>query len=113
MAICQSLFRRLDKQKTLLEELEALSPAQRAKRLALIQGRPTDTEQEEDDLDESQRDLLINETTSALELDQLRTEIAALGEVVARAKHLQDKGPEADSKLAALQECLKKLSSMN
>ena len=108
MAIHQSLFRRLDKQKTLLEELEALSPTQRAKHLAQLQGRLTDTEQEEDDLDEAQRDLLVDETSSALELDQLRTEIAALNEVLARAKRLKDKGPEADSKLAALQECLKK-----
>ncbi|MCG2658770.1 MAG: DUF3883 domain-containing protein, partial [Kiritimatiellae bacterium] len=91
-----------------LEELEALSPTQRGKHLAQLQGRLTDTEQEEDDLDETQRDLLVDETTSALELDQLRTEIAALNEVLARAKRLKDKGPEADSKLAALQECLKK-----
>jgi len=108
MAIHQSLVRRLEKQKTLLEELEALPPAQRAKRLTQLQGRLPDAEQEEDDLDETQRDLLVNETTSALELDQLRTKIAAVGEVLARAKRLKDKGPEADSKLAALQECLKK-----
>jgi superfamily II DNA or RNA helicase len=107
-AIYQSLFRRLEKQKDLLEELEGLAPPQRAKRLAQIQNRLTDAEQEEDDLDESQRELLVNETTSAFELDQLRTEIVALGEVVARAKYLKDKGPDADSKLAALHECLKK-----
>lgn len=108
MAIYRSLSRRLDKQKTLLEELQALTPAERARRLAQIQGRLTDAEQEEDDLDETQRDILVDETTSALELDQLRTEIAALGEILASAKRLKDKGPEADSKLAALQECLKK-----
>ena len=68
----------------------------------------SDTEQEEDDLDETQRDLLVDETTSSVELDQLRTEIAALSEVLARAKRLKDKGPEADSKLGSLQASLKK-----
>jgi len=108
MAIYQSLNRRMGKQKDLLQELESLSPAQRTKRLAQLQGRLGDTEQEEDDLDDSQRDLLVDETTSALELDQLRAEIAALAEITARANRLKDKGPEADSKLAALQACLKK-----
>jgi superfamily II DNA or RNA helicase len=108
MAIHQSLSRRLDKQKALLQEIEGLPSAERAKRLAQLQGRLTDAEQEEDDLDEAQRDLLVDETTSSVELDQLRTEIAALSEVLARAKRLKDKGPEADSKLGALQACLKK-----
>ena len=108
MAIYLSLNRRIGKQKDLLQELESLSPAQRAKRLAQLQGRLSDGEQEEDDLDDSQRDLLADETTSALELDQLRAEIAALAEIAARASRLKDKGPEADSKLAALQACLKK-----
>ena len=106
MAIHQSLHRRHEKQRDLLKELEALSPAQRAKRLALLQGRLSDAEQEEDDLDEQQRDFLVDETTAALELDQLRAEIAAVAEVLARAKRLKEKGPEADSKLAALQACL-------
>jgi len=107
-AIYQSLSRRLEKQKALLEELEVLPPSQRAKRLAQIQGRQFDGEQDEDDLDDSQRELLTTETTTAVELDQLRGEIAALAEVAAAAKRLKDKGPDSDSKLAALQECLKK-----
>ena len=106
MAIHQSLHRRLEKQRQFLQELEDLSPARRAKRLAQIQGRLSDAEQEEDDLDEGQRDLLVDEATAALELDQLRAEIAAVAEVLARAKRLKDKGPEAVSKLAALQACL-------
>ncbi len=108
MAIYESLVRRLDKQKQLLADLEALPPAQRAKRLAQLQGRLPDVEQDEDDLDEVQLDLLVDETTSSVELDQIRTEIAALSEILARAKRLKDKGPEADSKLGALQACLKK-----
>ncbi len=108
MAIYESLVRRLDKQKQLLADLEALPPALRSKRLAQLQGHLPDAEQDEDDLDEVQLDLLVDETTSSVELDQIRTEIAALSEVVARAKRLKDKGPEADSKLGALQACLKK-----
>jgi superfamily II DNA or RNA helicase len=108
MAIYESLVRRVDKQKQLLADLEALPPALRSKRLAQLQGRLPDAEQDEDDLDEVQLDLLVDETTASVELDQIRTEIAALSEVVARAKRLKEKGPEADSKLGALQACLKK-----
>lgn len=108
MAIYQSLQRRLNKQKDLLQELESLPPAQRVKRLAQLQGRLTDAEQEEDDLDEAERDLLVDETTAAVELDQLRAEIAALAEVAALSRRLKDKGPESDSKLAALQASLRK-----
>ena len=108
MAIYESLVRRMDKQKQLLADLDALPPALRSKRLAQLQGRLPDAEQDEDDLDEVQLDLLVDETTASVELDQIRTEIAALSEVVARAKRLREKGPEADSKLGALQACLKK-----
>ena len=45
MAIHQSLSRPLDKQKALLQEIEALPSAERTKRLAQLQGRLTDTEQ--------------------------------------------------------------------
>lgn len=54
-AIAESIRRRFEKQEELLEELESLSPAQRAKRLAQIQGRITDGEQDEDELDDSER----------------------------------------------------------
>jgi hypothetical protein len=105
-AIAESLRRRLEKQEELLEELESLSPAQRAKRLAAIQGRITDGEQDEDDLDDSQRDLLTDEFTTAVELDQLRTEIAALRDLLAQARRVRDHAN--DSKLTALRECLAK-----
>lgn len=108
MAIYQSLRRRLNKQTELLRELESLTPAQRARRLAQLQGRLSDREQEEDDLDDGQRDQLIDEATAALELDQLQNEIAELAEIHARAGRLKDKGPDADSKLAALQSCLRR-----
>jgi len=106
MAICESIRRRLEKQEKLLEELEILSPSQRARRLAELQGRLIDVEQDEDDLDDAARDHLADEFTAALELDQLRAEIAALQELLAHARRVRDHA--ADSKLASLQECLAK-----
>ena len=105
-AIAESIRRRFEKQEELLEELEALSPAQRAKRLAQIQGRLVDVEQDEDDLDDTERDLLTDEFTTAMELDQLRTEVAALRDLLAQARRVRDHAN--DSKLSALRECLAK-----
>lgn len=103
-AIFESLKRRLDKQRKLLEEMELLSPAQRARRLLSLQGRLPDSELEEDDLDEEARDVLVDEFTTATELDQIRTEIAALKDLVERARQVKDQA--SDSKLGALKECL-------
>jgi superfamily II DNA or RNA helicase len=103
-AIFESLKRRLDKQCKLLEELELLSPAQRARRLAIKQGRLPDSELDEDDLDEEARDILVDEFTTATELDQIRIEIASLKDLVERARLVKDRA--ADSKLTALKECL-------
>ena len=103
-AIYESMKRRLEKQCNLLEELEVLPPAQRARRLAQIQGLLTDAELDEDDLDDEARDILVDEFTMAMELDQLRMEIAALKELTERARKVKEHAP--DSKLAALKECL-------
>lgn len=103
-AIFESLKRRLEKQGKLLEELELLTPVQRARRLAQIEGRLIDTEIDEDDLDDEARDVLVDEFTTATELDQLRTEIAGLKELVERARQVKDQA--SDSKLSALKECL-------
>ena len=103
-AIHESIKRRLQKQQNLLDELEGLSPAQRAKRLAGLQGRLPDSEQEEDDLDDESRDQLVDEYTAALELEQLRTEIAALKDLVEQARRVREHAN--DSKLAALRKCL-------
>src|SRR5207244_2728640 len=89
-AIHESLKRRLQKQQNLLEELEGLTPAQRGKRLAALQGRLVDAEQDEDDLDDRDRDQLIDEYTAALELDQLRAEIAALRDLVEEARRVRE-----------------------
>ena len=86
--------------------MESLSPSQRAKRLAQIQGRITDAEQDEDDLDDTERDLLTDEFTTAVELDQLRAEIAALRDLFAQARRVRDHA--TDSKLTALRDCLAK-----
>jgi superfamily II DNA or RNA helicase len=103
-AICESMRRRYEKQNRLLVELEQLSPADRARRLAEIQGRITDTEVDEDDLDDKTRDILADEFTTALELDQLRTEVAALRDLTERTRRVKEHAK--DSKLAALKECL-------
>ena len=105
-AIHESLLRRRTKLTDLVEELEGLTPSQRAKRLAQLAGRLPDTEQDEDDLDETARDELIDEATAAVELDQLRAEIAALRDVAARVGRVRDSG--RDSKLVALRQCLER-----
>jgi SNF2 family DNA or RNA helicase len=104
-AIHESLKRRLQKQQTLLEDLEGLAPAQRARRLAALQGRLADVEQEDDDLDETARDQIVDEFTAALELDHLRAEITALKELIDQARRVREGA--RDSKLAALRQCLR------
>jgi superfamily II DNA or RNA helicase len=106
MAIHESIRRRLEKQQDLLKEIEELPPAQRSRRLAQRQGGLTDIEQDEDDLDDTDRDRLADEFTSAAGLDQLRAEIAALQELLAQARRVRDHA--ADSKLAALKACLER-----
>jgi superfamily II DNA or RNA helicase len=105
-AIYESIRRRTEKQENLLKEIELLPPAQLARRLAQLQGRLADAEQDEDDLDEASRDDLTNEITAAVEVDQLRSEVAALHELLARARRVRDEAN--DSKLAALRDCLAK-----
>lgn len=103
-AIHESLKRRLEKQRKLLEELESLPPAQRSRKLAQLQGRVIDAEQDEDDLDDADKDVLIDEFSAAVELDQLRSEIAALKDLAEQARRVREAA--ADSKLKALKECL-------
>ena len=105
-AIHESLRRRQKKLDDLLRELEGLSPSQRSRRLAQLQGRLTDTEQDEDDLDETARDELIDEATATAELDQLRAEVAELGDLAAHVGRVRESG--RDSKLVALRECVQR-----
>ncbi len=103
-AIHESLRRRRAKLNALIEELDGLTPAQRAKRLAQISGRLADAEQDEDDLDEAARDTLADEATAAVELDRLRAEVGALGDLAARVGRVRKSG--RDAKLVALRGCL-------
>ena len=105
-AIHQSLLRRHRKLDDLRRELDGLSPARRTRRLAQLQGRLSDTEQDEADLDEAARDAILDEATSAAEMDQLRAELAALEELAARVGRVRAIG--RDSKLVALHECLQR-----
>ena len=105
-AIHESLRRRAARLEELVAELEQLSPSQRARRLAQLAGRLVDAEQDEDDLDEGTRDALIDEATAAVELDHLRTEIAALRELSTHVGRVRENG--RDSKLVALRECLER-----
>jgi superfamily II DNA or RNA helicase len=105
-AIHESLRRRFKKQKDLLDELESLPPAQRARRLEALRGRLTDDERDDDDLDDAETDQLVDEFTAAEEIDRLRDEVAALGDLVNQARHVRDQA--GDSKLAALKDCLAK-----
>ena len=104
MAIFESIRRRLERQQNLLKELEDLSLAQLTRRLAQMQGRLADVEQDEDDLDDADRDRLADQFTAALGLDQLRGEIAALHDLLAQARRVRDHA--SDSKLATLKACL-------
>ena len=97
---------RKKKQDDLVRELEGLSPAQRSRRLAQLQGRLSDAEQDEDDLDDAARDELLDEATTAAELDQLRAEIAELSDLLAQVGRVRESG--RDSKLVALRECLQR-----
>ncbi len=103
-AIYESLRRRLERQRRLLEELETLSPRERERYLEALRGRLTDVELDEDDLDDAARDRLSDEFTAALELEQLRAEVAALKDLVEQARRVYELAP--DSKLAALRETL-------
>ena len=103
-AIHESLLRRRGKLQALLDELSAMSPAERTRRLAQLQGRLADAEQDEDDLDEAARDDVANDATAAVELDQLRAEVAALGDLTQQVAGVRESG--RDSKLVALRDCL-------
>ncbi len=75
-AIYESFKRRLRRQEDLLEELEKLPPDKQRKRLAELRGAVIDDEREEDDLDEGERDELVDEMTAAEQLEELQEEIA-------------------------------------
>ncbi len=105
-AIYQSLERRLKKQKEFLEELERLSPTERLRLLERRRGVAIDEEMDEGDMDEQDRDILINEFTCAREINEIKEEIVALKDLVEKAKIVYERTP--DTKLKALKECLER-----
>jgi len=105
-AIYESLKRRLQKQKDFLEELESLTPKERAKLLEKRRGIIVDEEMDEGDIDEQEKDKLITEFSCAREIDELKEEIAYLKDLVQLAKNVYEKAP--DTKLKALKDCLER-----
>ena len=105
-AIFETLKRRLQKQKEMLDELESLSPADRRKRLERMRGKLVDEELDEGDLDEQEEDRLLDEFTTSLEIDQLKEEISNLKDLVEQAKRIYEQS--SDTKLKALEDCLKR-----
>ena len=105
-AIYESLKRRLKRQEDLLEELQKLPLDKQRKRLAELRGAIIDEEREEDDLDEKERDELVDEITSAEQLGELQEEIAYLKDVIEFAKEVYEHAP--DSKLNTLKQVLEK-----
>ena len=93
------MLRRRTRLEALVEELDRLPPARRARRIAQVSDRIADAEQDEDDLDETARDALVDETTAAYELDRLRAEVAALGDLAAHVGRVREDG--RDSKLVS------------
>jgi len=102
-AIYRSLERRFKRLQDILEELESLPQEQQQRRLLRLSG-VIDEERDEGDLDETERDDLLNETTAAEQLFQLQEEIAALRELVAEARQIYEHAP--DNKLASLRNIL-------
>ncbi|MEM3059154.1 MAG: helicase-related protein [Methanomassiliicoccales archaeon] len=105
-AIYESLKRRLKRQEDLLEELQKLPPDRQRKRLAELRGAIVDEEREEDDLDEKERDELVDEITTAEQLGELQEEIAYLKDLIEFARGVYEHAP--DSKLNTLKQVLEK-----
>ena len=104
-AIFSSLKKRQRRFADLLNELEGLSLQEQRDRLMNL-GKPVDTELESDDCDEEQLEELAVESTVVEQLDQLREELRELERLVKLAQQTIDIGTE--TKLNALEECLKK-----
>jgi len=105
-AIYESLKRRLQKQKEFLEQLETSSLKERIKLLEKRRGIIIDEEMEEGDIDEQEKDILITEFSCAEEINELKDEIAALKELVEKAKNVYENA--TDTKLKTLKDSLER-----
>ncbi len=106
-AIRSSLGKRAGRIAERLAELEALPPAERARRLRELRlAEPLDAEQETDDATEDEEEAAVEGVVVAETLDGMRTEIAALERLVVQADETIAAGEE--TKLVALKACLQK-----
>ncbi|MFG2022355.1 helicase-related protein [Streptomyces sp. NPDC048825] len=109
-AIRSSLAKRADRLSDLVDQLTAMDPADRNRRLAALGRMPADSdfeddgEAESDDIDEIVDDALATEVSSAEQISQLRTEVSELRKLVSHADRVRAQGDER--KLVALRECL-------
>ena len=103
-AIRSSLHNRAGRITARLEEVEALPPEQRARRLAELRVLDLDVEQDIDDATEEQEDLAAQEVVVGETLEQMRVEVARLRELTIQADQTIAVGEEA--KLTALRRCL-------
>ncbi|MCX8021234.1 MAG: helicase-related protein, partial [Syntrophorhabdaceae bacterium] len=105
-AIYESLKRRLKRQEDLLEELKKLPYDKQLRRLSELRGTIIDDERDEDDLDEQERDELVDEITAAEQLSELQEEVTYLKDLIQFAKSVYEHAP--DSKLNTLKQVLEK-----
>lgn len=103
-AITRSLHKRHDRFITILEELDALRPAEQARRLQQLRLLDMDAEQDVDDHEENELDELVEGTLAIERIDQLRAEVAALQRLVDLADQTLALGEE--TKLRKLQQLL-------
>lgn len=103
-AITRSLRRRWERFRTILTDLERLRPADQARHLQHLRLLDGDDERDIDDCDESELDDLAEHTLVIERVDQLRAEVAALGNLVDLAEETMAQGEE--TKLRTLQSLL-------
>ncbi|MHB8629988.1 MAG: helicase-related protein [Aggregatilineales bacterium] len=106
-AIRRSLERRYERFNNVLREVNALPPAKQEQYLRtqnLLEAY--DDEQDTDDADELLNDLAATDVTAAERITDLRAEVAALGNLVSRARRVEEHGDE--HKLQALLKCLER-----
>lgn len=107
-AIRSSLAKRAQRISERLEELEALPPGERAKRLRELRlAEPLDPEQEADDATEDEEEAAVEGVVIAETLEGMRLEIKALERLLRQADDLIATD-QSEAKLDALRECLQK-----
>src|SRR5579875_918655 len=105
-AIHSSLRKRAERLAQRIEELERMSPAERARRLAELGLLPasTDLEAGYEDATEETEDAAAEEVTAAAQVEDLRREVQELRQLVAETARVMGLGEER--KLGALRACL-------